>query len=176
MCLLESQYKPSHQFSSNLLDTSCLCKWFVVFYMSVFLLLSRGVWRPHKFTYPGSNARSAISVMLGRNWNWGAKVRLKPSIDVIPGFTCIPDHLQEEKKGGLTWQKTLCVPSRFVHVPLIPPHKHSSWVTALTHVGNNTNTASPCAVWDVVNIFWALTAPQGWCESCPWHERITLGK
>lgn len=111
---------PSHHFPPNLLDTSCLCKRFVVFDISVLLLQLRGVWRLHNFASQESTSGSMISVTLSRNGSSvGAKVSHKPAcLQVVHVFL---DPGNKKKRKNTVQSVTLSV--LFVHVPLVLPHK-----------------------------------------------------
>lgn len=139
---------PSHHFPPNLLDTSCLCKRFVVFDISVLLLQLRGVWRLHNFASQESTSGSVISVTLSRNGSSvGAKVSHKPACLQVVHVFLDPGNKKKKKKHS-TECDTLC---SVCPRPARPPTQ--TVFLSQARMGNNANKAGPFSVRDAVNIF-----------------------
>lgn len=162
MWLLEARYRPSHHFPPNLLDASCLCKRFVVFDISVLSLRCRGVWWPHNFTSPRSTTGLVISVTLSRIEAQGPKGQAK-NLCAYRLYMCFWLLAVPTKKKN---NNTVCDKTHFCPVTLCPRSSCPPTQTQLlspAHAGNNANKAGPFSVRNAVNIFWTLTAPEGWC-------------
>lgn len=169
--LLEASYGPSHHFPPNLLGASCLCKRFVVCDISALFLESRGVWQPHLSASLRSSFGSAISLTWNRNLNQRGKGQ--PITCMLTGWTRIhaSQQLMKDKENAVSGKANFLL-LLSVHISLVLPHKHGF----LSPTQATVLTRQVHSVWDAVNIFRALTAPEGWCSSCPWHLHSTLRK